>query len=54
MKGNVNFNGCVHINEPKCAVKDALEEGVINKERYNNYVKIYEELKQSKKYWLLM
>lgn len=49
-EGKCKFNGCVHINEPKCAVKDALEEGVINKERYNNYVKIYEELKQSKKY----
>lgn len=44
------FNGCVHINEPKCGVKEALDEGKISKIRYDNYKFLYEELKQQKKY----
>lgn len=44
------FNGCLHINEPNCAVKHALQEGKISKIRYNNYKELYEELKNQKKY----
>lgn len=44
------FQGCVHINEPDCAVKDALREGLIGKSRYDNYLLIYDELKNKKKY----
>lgn len=44
------YNGCVHINEPQCGVKDALEQGKISKIRYENYKFLYEELKQQKKY----
>lgn len=44
------FQGCVHINEPNCAVKDALESGKISRLRYESYVMIYEELKDKKKY----
>lgn len=44
------FKGCVHINEPDCGVKQALEEGQISKARYENYVLLYEELKDKKKY----
>lgn len=47
---NCRFNGCVHLNEPGCAVKQALNEGKISKVRYNNYIEIYEELKHQKKY----
>lgn len=38
------FRGCVHINEPKCAVKDALNNGDIKESRYNSYLQIYEEM----------
>ena len=31
------FNDCQHVNEPKCAVKDAVEAGEISQERYFNY-----------------
>ena len=44
------FNGCSHTHEPGCSVKEAIEEGKISKERYENYRLIYEELKNRKKY----
>lgn len=31
------FNNCLHINEPGCAIKKALEEGQIHAERYISY-----------------
>lgn len=44
------FSGCVHVNEPGCAVKKALEDGKISKIRYGNYIVMYEELKAKKRY----
>lgn len=44
------FHGCSHTHEPGCRVKEAIEEGRISKERYENYQLIYEELKNKKKY----
>jgi ribosome biogenesis GTPase len=38
-----HFNNCVHKNEPKCAVKDALENDEISAFRYNNYLSIYDD-----------
>ena len=44
------FQGCSHINEQNCGVKDALAEGQISQVRYDNYVLLYNEMKQFKKY----
>lgn len=44
------FQGCSHINEPNCGVKEALAEGKISSVRYENYKLLYEELKNMKKY----
>lgn len=44
------FKGCSHIGEPDCGVKDALAEGNISRQRYENYKLLYEELKGMKKY----
>lgn len=44
------FGGCAHIAEPVCGVRDAVEEGKIDKMRYENYCLLYEELKARKKY----
>lgn len=38
------FNNCLHINEPGCAVKDAVAEGNINEERYISYYNILESI----------
>jgi ribosome biogenesis GTPase len=35
------FNNCVHLDEPGCAVKKAVEEGHISEERYNNYSEMF-------------
>ncbi len=35
------FNNCVHINEPGCAVLEALEDGEIEPSRYDSYLSIY-------------
>ena len=39
------FSGCMHMAEPGCAVKRAVEVGAISRIRYTNYTEIYEELK---------
>lgn len=44
------FKGCSHIGEPDCGVKQALSEGKISRMRYDNYVLLYEELKNRKRY----
>jgi len=40
IKGNCKFNNCVHLNEPKCAIKDAVENGEIAASRYKSYLQI--------------
>lgn len=44
------FKGCLHINEPDCGVKQAIESKMVSTLRYDNYRQIYEELK-SKRRW---
>lgn len=50
LEGRCRFQGCIHGREPDCAVKRAVEEGKISKERYENYLLLYEELKNKKRY----
>lgn len=44
------FAGCAHINEPDCGIKEALNQGIIQNSRYENYIKMYNELKNQKQY----
>ena len=44
------FSDCLHINEPKCAIKDSVEEGEINLERYLNYLNILDSIEELKEY----
>lgn len=39
------YQGCSHIKEQKCGIKDAIDDVKISVNRYNRYVKIYEDLK---------
>ena len=47
---NCKFNNCNHVKEPKCAVKDAVDRGQIEKSRYENYLYIFNELKEKGEY----
>ena len=43
------FIGCTHIKEENCGIKKALEDGKITESRYQNFCKIYQELKEKEK-----
>lgn len=51
--GKCKFTGCMHISEPACEVKAALERGIIDRGRYERYVEFCNLLKekQRKKYY---
>ena len=44
------FRGCMHHKEPGCLVKEAVEEGKINKFRYEFYIRTLEEILNGRKY----
>lgn len=50
VSNNCKFQNCTHRNEPKCAVKEGLEAGILSELRYNNYLKILEEI-EDQNYW---
>lgn len=40
---------CIHENEPSCAVKEAVENGEIPRERYESYIQLLNEIRQGKR-----
>ncbi len=44
------FQGCSHVHEPDCRVRDAVLEGKISQIRYDNYVTLYQESKNKRRY----
>ncbi|QTD38707.1 ribosome small subunit-dependent GTPase A [Polaribacter batillariae] len=42
LKQDCKFNNCIHTKEPKCAVKEALEEEKVSWSRYKSYLQILE------------
>ena len=44
------YIGCSHIKEEDCGIKNKLNKGEISKTRYDNYVKIYNELKDKEEH----
>ena len=42
------FDDCRHINEPGCAVKEAVESGQIMRTRYDSYLRLYDIVKNHK------
>lgn len=45
-EGQCRFMGCSHTHEPGCKVKEALDQGLLNPVRYENYVQLFGELKE--------
>ena len=48
LSSQCKFGGCTHTNEPKCKVKEELENGNILKSRYENYLVFVNEIKTRK------
>ena len=40
------FNGCSHISEPECAVKEAVEKSEMHPDRYKRYIQLFNQLKE--------
>lgn len=43
IRGECKFDNCIHVNEPKCAVRDAVEAMEIAPSRYENYLTFLQE-----------
>lgn len=48
VRDGCRFRGCLHLNEPACAVKEAVSLGAITESRYNSYKAFYELIKSQK------
>jgi len=40
--GSCKFRNCVHLNEPECAIKNAIQSGEISQKRYQSYLSLIE------------
>lgn len=49
-EGKCRFQGCRHIHEPDCAVKEALKHKKISSLRYEDYLGLYDEVKEKRRY----
>ena len=45
--GSCSFTACCHDHEPGCAVREGLEQGRIHPDRYDSYLRILEQLKET-------
>ncbi|NCB33322.1 MAG: ribosome small subunit-dependent GTPase A [Erysipelotrichia bacterium] len=50
--GKCRFNDCVHQNEPGCMIKQAVEEGLIPKVRYDDYLNVLKLIQERKEKYL--
>jgi len=50
LSSGCKFNNCMHLNEPKCAVRQAVQDGQIAPTRYRSYLQIVEEI-ENQNYW---
>ncbi|GGI63771.1 ribosome small subunit-dependent GTPase A [Limosilactobacillus caviae] len=48
LSANCKFRGCLHLKEPQCAVKEAVNNGIIMKSRYDDYVQFHELIANQK------
>jgi ribosome biogenesis GTPase len=50
--GSCQFHDCTHRKEPGCAVREAVEEGSLERTRYDSYLRLYEKASQIKQWEL--
>lgn len=48
VEGSCKFTSCIHHKEPHCAIKTAVEEGLISRERYESYISMLNEIMNSR------
>jgi len=48
LQNDCRFRGCIHMNEPKCAIKSAVDAGEILASRYANYLQLLDEIQNRK------
>lgn len=48
--GSCQFHDCTHRKEPGCAVRKALDEGLLEPTRYDSYLRLYEKASQIKQW----
>jgi ribosome biogenesis GTPase len=46
LSSSCRYSDCMHINEPECAVKEALQQGKISNSRYESYKAMTEEVRK--------
>ncbi len=46
--GNCRFQNCRHVKEKDCAVRKAVEDGLIAKSRYDSYIRLLEQIRNTK------
>jgi len=50
--GECRFGDCSHQAEPGCAVREAVERGVVSRARYESYLKLRDELEETERKWV--
>jgi len=50
--GECRFGDCSHDHEPGCAVRDAVDQGIVSAVRYDSYRKLREELEITERQWM--
>ncbi len=43
LAGRCTFRDCTHVHEPGCAVREAIESGELDREKFSSYVKLKRE-----------
>ena len=51
LANNCKFNTCIHKDEPNCAIKEAVNQGIIDPRRYESYIHLMKEIKDGKQEW---
>ena len=47
LRDGCRFADCTHRTEPECAVRDGVAAGTVDRERYDSYLKLRDELESS-------